>query len=126
MNFNVTDIIASVIAAVISSMGLGGGGVLILYLTLFRDTEQLTAQGLNLLFFIPCSITALIVYSKNKMIKYKELIYIVSGGIIGVFLGRFLLKQIDPFYLKIAFAAFLIAVGIFTVFSKKEKNADAQ
>lgn len=126
MNFNITDIIASVIAAVISSMGLGGGGVLILYLTLFRDTEQLTAQGLNLLFFIPCSITSLIVYSKNKMIKYKELIYIVSGGIIGVFLGRFLLKSINPYYLKIAFAVFLITVGIFTVFSKKEKGANSQ
>lgn len=126
MNFNITDIIASVIAAVISSMGLGGGGVLILYLTLFRDTEQLTAQGLNLLFFIPCSITSLIVYSKNKMIKYRQLLYIVSGGIIGVFLGRFLLKQINPYYLKIAFAVFLIAVGIFTVFSKKEKSANSQ
>ncbi len=51
MNF--LDILAVILSAAVSAMGLGGGGVLILYLTLVRDVPQLEAQGINLLFFTP-------------------------------------------------------------------------
>ena len=40
-------------AAVLASMGMGGGSVLILWLTLVSGVGQREAQGLNLLFFLP-------------------------------------------------------------------------
>lgn len=117
---NSVDIIAAVISAIISSMGLGGGGVLIMYLTLFKDTPQLTAQGKNLFFFIPCSVVSLFVYYKNGLIKFKKILPMILGGIIGVLAGNFILKEIPERLLRIIFAVFLIISGISTVFSKKE------
>lgn len=122
MSFNFIDIFAAIISAVISSMGFGGGGVLILYLTLFKDMPQLQAQGLNLLFFVPCSVTSLIVYAKRKQIKYKTILPIIIGGVAGVMLGMYFINRLNPKYFKIAFAVFMVLSGIMTVFGKKEKK----
>ncbi|MEG2720767.1 MAG: TSUP family transporter [Oscillospiraceae bacterium] len=118
----IIDIIAIIISAIISSMGLGGGGVLILYLTLFKGTEQLLAQGINLLFFIPCAITSLIIYTKRKLINYKFIFPIVIGGFFGIFFGKFVLGFLPTKLLNVLFSLFLIIVGIMTVFSKKETS----
>ncbi|MEG1835436.1 MAG: TSUP family transporter [Oscillospiraceae bacterium] len=118
----IIDIIAIIISAIISSMGLGGGGVLILYLTLFKNTEQLLAQGINLLFFIPCAITSLIIYTKRKLINYKFIFPIVIGGFFGIFFGKFVLEFLPTKLLNVLFSLFLIIVGIMTVFSKKETS----
>lgn len=122
---SIIDIIAAVASAVISSMGFGGGGVLILYLTLFKNTPQLTAQGKNLFFFIPCSIVSIFVYCKNGIIKFKKILPMILGGIIGVLAGNLLLKQIPEKMLSIIFAVFLIISGISTIFSKNE-NKEAE
>ena len=45
--------IASLIAGFVSALGLGGGGILVLYLTLFLGMEQMQAGGINLIFFLP-------------------------------------------------------------------------
>ena len=42
-------------AGALGAMGLGGGSVLILYLTLCAGLPQLQAQGINLTFFLPCA-----------------------------------------------------------------------
>ncbi len=122
MNYSFSDIIAGIVSALIASMGLGGGGVYIMYLTLVKGTDQLGAQGINLLFFIPCSVVALIVYSKSKMIKFKSVLPMILGGISGALIGNFILPKIPQSILRIIFAIFLIVMGLYTVFSKTEKS----
>ena len=46
-------ILAGFGSAVLASMGMGGGSILILYLTLMAGVPQREAQGMNLLFFLP-------------------------------------------------------------------------
>lgn len=46
-------------AAVISAWGVGGGTLLLLVMTLFLGVDQRTAQGINLLFFLPTAAAAL-------------------------------------------------------------------
>lgn len=122
---SMVDLIAIFASAIISSMGLGGGGILILYLSLVKDAEQLLAQGTNLLFFIPCSVTALCIYIKNKLIKFKIIIPVILGGFFGVLIGYFLIKYINPSYIKKAFGVMLIISGIISLFNaenQKNKN----
>ena len=45
-------------AAVISAWGVGGGTLLLLVMTLFLGVDQRTAQGINLLFFLPTALSA--------------------------------------------------------------------
>lgn len=119
MNF--FDILAIVLSAAISAMGLGGGGVLILYLTLIKNVPQLEAQGTNLLFFIPCAVAAVFVYTKRRVLQLKIILPMVFGGFFGVAIGSFLLYKIDTKYISVLFACFLIAVGAVTLFGKSKK-----
>ncbi len=119
---NFWDALAVVLSAIVGSMGLGGGSVLILYLTLVRHTEQLAAQGVNLLFFLPCAVTAVCIYRKQKFIQWRTVLPMVLGGLFGVLVGYLLLNHIGTKYITVLFAGFLIIVGTVTLF-KKEKKA---
>ena len=68
---NIAALLAGLFSGILGSMGLGGGGVLIIYLSLFTETEQLKAQGINLLFFIPIAAASVIIYSLKGLIKWK-------------------------------------------------------
>ena len=46
------NIIIGLLSGAAASMGFGGGFVLIIYLTVFLNIDQITAQGVNLLFFL--------------------------------------------------------------------------
>ena len=52
-------------ASIISAWGVGGGTLLLLVMTLFLNVDQRTAQGINLLFFLPTAISALICHAKS-------------------------------------------------------------
>ncbi len=112
------NIFAGVISGILGSMGLGGGGVLIIYLTLFTDTPQDTAQGINLLFFLPCAIVAIIVYSRKKLIVWKVAIPFAILGVVGSIIGSEISKHIDNNILTKLFGALLIIMAIKTFFSK--------
>lgn len=118
---NFLDAVAVVVSAVVGAMGLGGGSVLILYLTLVRHLPQLVSQGLNLLFFIPCAVTAVLIYAKQKIIQWNYVLPLVLGGSIRVAVGTFFLKSLDTKYISVLFAVFLLSVGAYTLFSKDKK-----
>ena len=122
MNFSIFDIAAVFVCAGISAMGLGGGGVLLIYLSLFKNMPAHEAQGLNLLFFMPVCITSLTVYVKKGMIDYKKILPVLAGSLLGVITGKEFLTHIPPEVLKMIFAVFLITVGAFTLVSTLKKK----
>lgn len=118
MNFGA--LLAGLFSGVIASMGMGGGAVLLIYLSLFGALSQLTAQGINLIFFIPIGIFSIIIYAKNKEINFKKTLPIAIFGILGALAGMHLTTLIKPELLTKIFAAFLIFMGLKEIFSKKE------
>ena len=68
-------------------MECGGGAILIYLLTTFSEVEQHIAQGANLIFFIPTSITATAVNWKNKNIDKKTTYIVIIAGIAGAIIG---------------------------------------
>ena len=84
---NIAALLAGLFSGIIGGMGMGGGAVLIIYLSLFTDTPQIKSQGINLLFFIPIGLTALIIYAFKKQIKWKNVLPLALFGIVGSFLG---------------------------------------
>ncbi len=112
--------IAAFLSGLLGSMGFGGGSVLIIYLTLFANTDQLTAQGINLLFFIPCAILSVIINIKNKLVKYKVGAYLILGGAVGIAVGAFAVKSIDKSLLSKLFGGFIFIIGLITLFQKPQ------
>ena len=107
----ILDIIAGIISGALGAMGFGGGGILILYLTLYRNLPQTASQGINLLFFIPSAVLAIFFHIKNKLIDKKAALTFIGYGLIGVALGFLLLNRLEDRTLRIIFAVILIAVG---------------
>ena len=116
------NIIIGLLSGIAASMGFGGGFVLIIYLTAFADVNQITAQGVNLLFFLPVALVSLIIHWKNGFIKWKVLLKLVPGGLLGIVLGAFTAAHINVDFLQRMFAGLLIFVGFKEVFHKSESN----
>ena len=119
------DIIAAIISGMAASLGIGGGGILIIYLTLFASMEQLKAQGLNLAFFIPCGIIAIIIHLKNKLIDKEYSLPLIIGGVVGALVGNLLATVISTDILGKIFAVFIILIGLRELLTKpkiKEKK----
>ncbi len=91
---NIISIIAGFLSGLIGAMGFGGGGILIIYLVIFTSTPQIVAQGINLIFFIPCAITATIIYIIKKQIKIKLILPVIAGGITGAIFSSYFLNLI--------------------------------
>ena len=117
------NIIIGLLSGIAASMGFGGGFILIIYLTAFSDVNQITAQGVNLLFFLPVALVSLIIHQKNHLIKWKVLLRLIPGGIAGILLGTFISSNIDVSFLQKLFAGLLIFVGFKELFHKNEKNS---
>ncbi len=118
---NISALLAGLFSGILGSMGLGGGGILIIYLALFTDTKQLTAQGINLLFFIPIGILSLIIYSIKKQIKWKPALKIALFGIIGTIAGIFLADFLGGNITRKVFGGLLVIMGVCEIFKKKNR-----
>lgn len=112
------NIIIGLLSGIAASMGFGGGFVLIIYLTAFADVDQITAQGVNLLFFLPVALVSLFIHWRNGFIKWKVLLKLVPGGLLGIVLGAFIAANINVDFLQKMFAGLLVFVGFKEVFHK--------
>ena len=104
--------VAGVLSGILGALGVGGGGVLIIYLVVFMNLDQITAQGINLLFFLPCGLVAIIIHAIKKRIRWATVLPCVIGGAVGVLIGTWLLNYIGSALLRYIFAAGLILLGI--------------
>lgn len=110
------------LTGIFASMGLGGGMVLIVYLTVFAGFSQLVAQGINLVFFIPIAIISLVLHTKNKLVEWKKAVPAVLWGTAAVIISAWLANRIEQSLLSKAFGIFLILMGMKELFFKSEKH----
>lgn len=113
-------ILVSLLSGITASLGLGGGFILLIYLTAFASMPQLQAQGINLIFFLPIAALSLYMHFKNKLIDKRPLIPAIITGIGGVLMGVFLANKISTELLAKIFAIFVLLLGIKEVFHKKK------
>ena len=99
-------ITAGVLAGIISGMGIGGGTILIPALLFLQDMNQQQAQGINLIYFVPTAVIALITHIKNKNVEVKAVKSIVLTGLIGAAAGAFLAVRMDATLLRKVFGGF--------------------
>ena len=106
-------------------MGLGGGAVLVIYLAVFTSTDQLTAQGINLLFFIPIGLLAVIIYACKKKIKWKITVPAALFGLLGSAGGLMLTDMLGGKITAKIFGGLLVLLGISEIFwGSKNKSVD--
>ena len=111
-------VISSFFSGVLGSMGLGGGTVLVVYLTYFRYMAQKEAQGINLVCFIPIAIVAVCIYSRQKLVDGKVILPLIICGVLGAVSGIILLEVLPEALLSKLFGGFLIVLSLKGIFTK--------
>ncbi|NLJ88705.1 MAG: sulfite exporter TauE/SafE family protein [Epulopiscium sp.] len=107
-----TLFIIGLLSGLISGMGIGGGTILIPSLTIFLDISQQNAQNINLLYFIPTAVAALVIHIKNKRIKKELISFLIIGGFFGAIVGSYIAISLKSLILRRLFAFFLLFMGI--------------
>ena len=108
----------SLASGLLGSLGMGAGAVLLLYLRVFAGMEQMEAQGVNLLFFLPIAVFSLLLHAKNHLVSWKAAGLCVAAGLPAVFLGVWLGGRMGGALLSKAFAVLLLAIGVRELFQK--------
>jgi len=118
-------VIFGTISGIVTGLGMGGGTILILLLSLFMNLEQHIAQATNLVFFIPTSIAAILTNLKQKNIDLKLAMKISAFGIIGAIIGAVISNNMSSEKLKKYFAIFILIIAlheIYQLYKEYKKN----
>lgn len=112
--------LAGSILGTLSGLGIGGGSLLILWLTLAVGMDAETAREITLLFFFPAALLSCIL--RRGEIPWKQLLPAILFGSLAAGLFSRLSQIIDPSHLKKVMGAVLILVGISELFRKPKKS----
>ncbi len=118
------NILIGFLTGIAASMGLGGGFILIIWLTLFGGLSQSAAQGVNLIFFLPVALFSVIIHWRNKLIEWKILPWAIISGIIGAAAGSFMSFFLDDNLLRKLFGGLVVLVGLRETFHKRKAKAE--
>ena len=105
----------------LSGLGVGGGSLLILWLTLVLGWEQAAARSLNLLFFLPAAVVSCFFRWKQGAVDVRKILPAVIAGCIAVVLANYLGRNLDTEVLKKLFGGLLILTGLRELFYKPKR-----
>lgn len=105
-------VLVSLVIALLSGMGVGSGGLLVIYLSLAENVPQLTAQGINLLFFLFASSASLLVHILKRKIYIGAIAVMSLFGIFGSVFGSLVATNLPSDLLRKLFGGMLVISGI--------------
>lgn len=112
--------LAGALTGVLSGFGIGGGSLLLIYMTSFAGVPQNLAQGINLLYFLPAAATSLPAHVKNGYIEKAALLPAIAAGLAGTALAAWAATALDVELLRKCFGVFLLIVGLRELFRKDD------
>lgn len=116
------SILAGALCGILSGFGIGGGSLLMVWMTAVLQMAQRTAQAINLLFFLPTAAASLIFHVKGKQVEWKASIPAMLAGIVTAALSAWLATTLDSSLLRKIFGVFLLFVGLSELFKKPTKQ----
>lgn len=109
-------------ASVVSAWGVGGGTLLLLVMTLFLGVDQRTAQGVNLLFFLPTAASALVCHAKGGYLDKPTLKSAVPAAVAAALAGAWVSNSLDVEILRRPFGVYLLLSGVGLLWPKNKKR----
>ncbi len=109
------SVLASFAVALLSGMGVGGGGLFVVFLAIFTDIPQIAAQGMNLLFFLFSSGSAVCVHLSKRRIFGSAVIAMSLFGVLGAAAGSLLCPYIPSGLLRKLFGIMLAVSGVISL-----------
>ena len=112
----------ALVIGILAGLGVGSGGLYLVYLRLFTDTPQREAQALNLAFFIFALLSAVIYHMIRRTYRDPRVLVSMLTGIPGAAVGSFAAGYIPQEWLRRILGVIFIVAAVYTLFS--HRNGD--
>jgi uncharacterized membrane protein YfcA len=119
-----TQLFVGTVLGFLSGLGIGGGSLLILWLTLVLNADPSIARQINLLFFIPSALISGYLRWKQGSVPMRKIWPAILGGCVSALLVSLLTKNMDVSLLKKLFGGLLIATGLRELFYKPKRKRE--
>ena len=120
------ELMVGLLTGILSGFGVGGGSLLMLYLTMFAGVLQYAAGGINLLYFIACAPAALWSHVKNGLVERPAVLWCTLAGLPVSVAAAFLASWINVDLLRRAFGVLLLYIGVRELRAGRKKGTDPQ
>ena len=114
-------LIVGTVLGFLTGLGIGGGSLLIVWLTAVLGMDTAMARSINLLFFLPGAFIAICFRKKQGAIQWKHILPAVVAGCTAAGIFSYVSTVIDTELIKKLFGGILIAAGIRELLWKKAK-----
>ena len=118
----VLNLLIAVILGFLTGLGIGGGSLLILWLTFVLNMESFAARGIVLLFFIPAAVISSFFRWKQGTLSIASALPAMISGCAAAIGFSFLSTKVDPHVLDRIFGLILIAAGIRELFYQGKRQ----
>lgn len=115
------NILLGTIFGFLSGLGIGGGSLLILWLTLVQGVEPAVARVINLLFFLPSAAVAILFRRKQGVLPFRKILPAMAAGAISAAVFTVWSRNLEVSLLKKGFGCLLLVTGIREILYKPKK-----
>ena len=115
------NIIVGTVLGFLSGLGVGGGSLLILWLTLIANVPQELARNINLMFFLPTAVISSLFRWKKGNLQIRKVLPAMMGGVAAAILFTWLSRHISSDALKAPFGVLLLVTGLRELFYRPRK-----
>lgn len=111
----------AVVLGFLAGLGVGGGSLLMLWLTLAVGMEYEQARTINLLFFLPSALIATLFHRKQGSVDLKKILPAIMAGCAAAAFFSYIGTRIDTTLLKKCFGGLLLVTGLRELFYRPRK-----
>ena len=106
------DGFAALATGILSGWGIGGGSLLMVYMTAMMGQARLTAATVNLLYFIPTAGSSLVFHARGKQVAWNIFVPAVIAGLLTAVVAATWSRRADGTWLQKLFGVLLCYIGV--------------
>lgn len=114
-------LVVGLVLGFLAGLGIGGGSLLILWLTLFANTGPQTARAINLMFFLAAAGSVCLFRWRKGDLNFKELLPAIISGCLTAGVCSWVGTKIDQSILEKIFGVLLLVTGTRELFYRPRK-----
>ena len=121
MGLDFSTLVAAAVSffiAILSGLGVGSGGLFVIWLVGVYGVSAPQARGMNLLFFVFSASAALIFHYKRRQLDPKLIASLAALSLLGTLIGTHVAQYVDAALLRKLFGIFLIISGGYSLLPK--------
>ena len=118
----ILDFIAGAAIAALAGMGVGGGGLLVIYTTYAEQISITEARGLNLLFFAVSALAAIPYHLRHRSLPWRTVLHLILYALPGAVLGSAIGRMLSEDAMRRCFGGFLLISGALILWKQRRSR----